>query len=304
MDESIFKPECLSCGALMSEIKALGFSLQTGLIDCPKCSEQHRYTINTDVMSLFRISVPIGYTGSTEKTIYPIGKPTLISAVKAGDLETVAHLLDGGAQPDMILDDTWETPLLVAASNGFLEIVKLLLARGANPNMSDKYGWSPLSCVQVKGFLDIVKVLEEHGATYAADEGPRLLNNAAEHGNLEGVKYLIEEKGVPLDQQTGYSGWTPLHSAACGGHIEVVRYLLSRGADPYKKHKFDADAFMVTEGAMKLTGVTQEQIKVLREILSLLREKEQKSLSQRSTANETSPPNLKPFAPKPWWKFW
>jgi hypothetical protein len=60
---------------------------------------------------------------------------------------------------------------------------------------------------------------------------------AARDGTVEDVKYFIEEKGVSVNSKTGMNnllfnlGETALHVAALCGKIEIVKYLISKGAD-------------------------------------------------------------------------
>lgn len=62
------------------------------------------------------------------------GRTALSLAAGQGHIEMVRVLLAGGAWVDPHEDyDTYETPLMAAAKNGHLEIVKLLVEAGANP---------------------------------------------------------------------------------------------------------------------------------------------------------------------------
>jgi ankyrin repeat protein len=59
------------------------------------------------------------------------------------------------------------------------------------------------------------------------------LNDACEAGDLEQVKMIVEapEMEVDLGEIDGV-GWTPLHFAVHGGNVDVVRYLIDdKGAD-------------------------------------------------------------------------
>lgn len=57
------------------------------------------------------------------------------------------------------------------------------------------------------------------------------LREAACYGDEEAVKALLE-RNVRINTQHDINGWTPLHWAAKRGNVNVVRYLLSKGADP------------------------------------------------------------------------
>jgi ankyrin repeat protein len=61
------------------------------------------------------------------------------------------------------------------------------------------------------------------------DDGWTCLQNAAGHGHLEIVKFLVE-CGADLNKQD-FDGWTPLHAASANGHLGVCRYLCERNAD-------------------------------------------------------------------------
>ena len=93
----------------------------------------------------------------------------------------------------------WDDELLEAARNGDLIKVQKALENGANPNVKDKDGHTPLHLAAFTGHADVARLLLEHGAD------PNFKNNI---------------------------GHTPLHIAAFTGHADVVRVLLERGADP------------------------------------------------------------------------
>ncbi|MBV0900129.1 MAG: ankyrin repeat domain-containing protein [Wolbachia endosymbiont of Fragariocoptes setiger] len=57
-----------------------------------------------------------------------------------------------------------------------------------------------------------------------------LLVNAAKRGVLDRVKFYLEEENVDIDS-TNRTGCTALHEASGNGYIEIVNYLISRGAD-------------------------------------------------------------------------
>jgi ankyrin repeat protein len=56
------------------------------------------------------------------------------------------------------------------------------------------------------------------------------IHKAAEQGHVAEVERLLQADPECLNQQ-GSGGWTPLHWAAAGGHVEVVKLLLSKGED-------------------------------------------------------------------------
>ena len=75
------------------------------------------------------------------------------------------------------------------------------------------------------------------------------------------VKYLIEQKGNPVDKKTHHSR-IYLQWAAAGGNLELVNYLLSKGSDINYRESHGADAIQyAAEGGNKNTAVYDALIK-------------------------------------------
>ncbi|NVO04522.1 MAG: ankyrin repeat domain-containing protein [Rhodoferax sp.] len=92
-----------------------------------------------------------------------------------------------------------QTPLLAyAARNGMAEVVRLMIARGANVNAADTEGFSALM-------------------------------EAASNGNVDSVKRLVAS-GANVNAASK-SGWTALHGAAMRGHQSALEYLVAQGAN-------------------------------------------------------------------------
>jgi ankyrin repeat protein len=81
--------------------------------------------------------------------------------------------------------------------------------------------------------FDTVKLLIESGVDiFKCDEqGVSLLDEAIVTGDLELVRYLVDEKGMDVNKTQRKSGFTPLMQAASYGYTDIVRYLLEKGAD-------------------------------------------------------------------------
>ena len=82
------------------------------------------------------------------------------SACSALHLEVVKLLLEKGADLSVASADGW-TPLNAAADSGHLEVVKLLLDKGADVSVASADGWTPLYSVASNGHLEVVKLLLE-----------------------------------------------------------------------------------------------------------------------------------------------
>ena len=74
---------------------------------------------------------------------YKTGETALHIVVKRGDMTYLRFLLAKGADPNM-KDDKGTTPLLLAATAGATEMIQLLLAQGANVNLGNSSGETPL----------------------------------------------------------------------------------------------------------------------------------------------------------------
>jgi ankyrin repeat protein len=96
------------------------------------------------------------------------GGTALIPACERGHVEVVKELLKTQIDIDHVNNLGW-TALLEAIVLGdggprHQEIVRLLVSAGANVNLSDKQGVTPLQHARRSGFEVIANVLESHGA--------------------------------------------------------------------------------------------------------------------------------------------
>jgi ankyrin repeat protein len=122
------------------------------------------------------------------------------------------------------------TPPL-ACTNGNGELVRLLLAAGADPNTTLRGGETALMTASRTGRVDPVKSLLDAGAKVDAKDrkGQTALMWAAADGHAAVVELLVKA-GADVHARLK-SGFTPLLFAAREGRIEVVPVLLKAGAD-------------------------------------------------------------------------
>jgi ankyrin repeat protein len=78
-------------------------------------------------------------------------------------LSTAALLLANGANANAQETDSGNTPLYIAASFGREDVVGLLLEKGADPNIVNLEGWSPLHAALVNGYKDIAGRIRARG---------------------------------------------------------------------------------------------------------------------------------------------
>jgi ankyrin repeat protein len=161
------------------------------------------------------------------------GRTALYCAVWGGHEEMVAFLMSQGAQLE-ITDQTGMTPFIMAACNGHVGVVKMLLHHmgGLRLSEADIYGRTALHHAAQKGHGEILAFLLSQGAQLdiTANCGMTLLMAAASRGHVHVAKMLLQHmKGLGLDERD-HRGWTALYCAASGGHAEMVAFLMSQGA--------------------------------------------------------------------------
>jgi len=193
--------------------------------------------------------------------------------VTVDPLPLIKKLLDAGADPNALVQNTprgrmregaprivFATSLMRAAFAGDIELVKLLLAHGADPHIESKDRETSLMAASglafINGYhrqrppaerLEVVKLLIELGEDVNAADGYGItaLMGAANLGDLEVVKYLVEkgadlaahdlgkkndgafgssiEPLMPLDYAIGVGTFVPNNAVIM--HTDVVKYL-------------------------------------------------------------------------------
>ncbi len=120
------------------------------------------------------------------------GRTALMFTVFNGHSEIAILLLDAGAKIDK-RDSLDRTALLYCATGPFPETAKILLDREADPNTvdSDEH-FSPLMHAAAEGHLEVVKVLIAYGADRSLKDvdGDDAASFAAQSGHMHVVEYL------------------------------------------------------------------------------------------------------------------
>jgi ankyrin repeat protein len=159
------------------------------------------------------------------------------SSTITGSLDVLNLLLERGADGNAC--NKWrETPLLIAANNGHTTAVKALLKSGADPSLCSEAGWSALTFAAHKGYDDIVTLLLQADAPVncrVTEDLSTPLHKACaggKPGHLSAVKQLLDAQA----DVHALNKWreTPLLTAANHGQAAAVKALLNSGADPCK----------------------------------------------------------------------
>jgi ankyrin repeat protein len=163
-------------------------------------------------------------------------------AVYLGDVAQVKNLIAAAADVNAKGHDG-KTPLDYAASYGQVEVARLLLAAGANPNaivedkepVVDRPAGTPLYYAVQGDHKDMVELLLDSGADANAKGryGATVLYWSAETGRLDMVKLLIAKGANPNIQMedNDFCDGTSLGVAIEHGYVEVAEALILGGAD-------------------------------------------------------------------------
>lgn len=168
----------------------------------------------------------------------PNKEPIIALAAREGFIDFVSTLIDFGANIDATTnDETCMNALLYAAENGHLEVLRLLLARGATLNQVDGKGRCALVLAASKGYFEIVCHLLQcdwHDVTVGlnlAKAAQQALIFAASNGHVEICDYLLDMAEVQINTiDNDLTGHTALTAACANGRVKVCEKLLKRGA--------------------------------------------------------------------------
>jgi ankyrin repeat protein len=177
-----------------------------------------------------------------EKGLFHIAEGLLnrAHAAEKGNLEIMRALIASGANVNQARRDG-DTFLIWAIKNRHLEIVRDLIAAGANVNEARRDGDTLLIWAIKNGHLEIARALiaaRAHVINQADEYGVTPLIWAIKNGHLEIARALITAR-AHINQAAQYGGGsTPLIWAAEKGHLEIVRALIAARAHVNKESKY------------------------------------------------------------------
>jgi ankyrin repeat protein len=174
----------------------------------------------------------------------PRGEP-VAAAIREHDLVKVRALLNGSPELLHAGDQRSNQPIHWAVMTRQLEFIDELLRRGADLNARRSDGGRPIHLTNgdyhFRGWRDVpddwptkpaevYQHLVSRGATVD-------LGMACATGNLARVRELLDQEPTLVNRLSDYGGYylgsgAPIKNAAARGHLDVVRLLLERGADP------------------------------------------------------------------------
>ena len=178
------------------------------------------------------------------------GMTALLFAARDGNLDAVRALLEAKAGVNQVSGGERSSPLVIAIANGHYEVGQLLLDHGANPNIANIDGLTPLYAAINMQYapvswapnpltgqekithLDLMKALLEHGADPNAKLNKKLWFSPSSHNQL-----WVNPVGA-----------TPFWRAAQATDVAAMHLLVAHGADPRIATNSGTTPLMVASG--------------------------------------------------------
>ncbi|XP_057809485.1 uncharacterized protein LOC131023870 isoform X2 [Salvia miltiorrhiza] len=159
------------------------------------------------------------------------GRRVLHHAAEMGHFQVCKFLIENAGVYIDVLTDKEDSPLMLAAKAEKVNIVKYLISKGAEVQMSSDKGFTALHYAVQKGNLELMELLLKSGADIDAESVDGTpLQYAASCGSVEAVKFLLKNNAEP-DAITSFFG-SPLISAIKSRSFECMELLLKGKADP------------------------------------------------------------------------
>ncbi|XP_019763189.1 ankyrin repeat and KH domain-containing protein 1 isoform X1 [Dendroctonus ponderosae] len=162
-----------------------------------------------------------------------LGISPLMLAAMNGHGAAVKLLLEMGSDINAQIETNRNTALTLACFQGRHEVVALLLDRKANVEHRAKTGLTPLMEAASGGYVEVGRVLLDKGADVNASPVPSsrdtALTIAADKGHVKFVELLLD-RGAQVEVKNK-KGNSPLWLAANGGHLPVIEMLYAHNAD-------------------------------------------------------------------------
>ena len=136
----------------------------------PRALDSQRYDIVTiaavkDDVTMLKLALALG--GDAKAITSPYDGTALIAAAHLGHDEVVRTLIAAGAPLDHVNNLGWtaviEAIVLGDGGRRHLACLKALLEAGANPNLPDRQGRTPLALARSRGFGQMIAALEAAG---------------------------------------------------------------------------------------------------------------------------------------------
>ncbi|KAL8125438.1 hypothetical protein AgCh_012942 [Apium graveolens] len=157
------------------------------------------------------------------------------SAAYYGDLYQLKGLIRAGADPNKT-DYDGRSPLHLAASKGYEDIILFLTQEGVDINICDNFGNTPLFEAVKSGHDQVVSLLIKEGAVLKIGDSGPFLCTAVARGDFDLIKRVLSAGTDP--NSSDYDHRTPLHVAASQGLYLLAKLLLESGASVLSRDRW------------------------------------------------------------------
>ena len=178
------------------------------------------------------------------------GMTALLFAARDGNLDAVKALVESGADVNQVSGGDGSSPINIAIANGHYTVGKYLLDHGADPNLANLDGLTPLYATVNMRFAPV-------------SWAPNPRTDQESVGSTEILQALLEGGANPNSRVKGklwfsptshdrswvdHKGATPLWRAAMSSDVEAMRILVAGGADPNLATDSGVTPLMVAAG--------------------------------------------------------
>jgi ankyrin repeat protein len=163
----------------------------------------------------------------------------------------VLLLLDHGVDVNA-KDKAGITPLVSACEGRHVEVMRLLLERGAEADMWCGWQGHVLNAASSRGQFEAVRLLLQHKVDVNGTRNSKnwsALHYASLFGHLEVARLLLDHRAEV--NSLSNDGSTPLWLALSNDHLEVVQLLLEHGADVHMRTSDSQSAFQYAKSLAK-----------------------------------------------------
>ncbi|XP_046543960.1 serine/threonine-protein phosphatase 6 regulatory ankyrin repeat subunit A-like [Haliotis rubra] len=156
------------------------------------------------------------------------GSTPVMHAAWAGQKNVFSLLVSQNVEMKL-LDLSRNNLLHLACQGGNTSIIKYLLPL-FDINSPGEDGWTPIMMAALSGKKDAYDLIAANGGipSLTTPQNDNVLHAACQGGNKAIVRKVIDSFGI---NTRGKNGCTPLMRAVVGGHMSVVKFLMSRHAD-------------------------------------------------------------------------
>eukprot|EP00210_Caulerpa_lentillifera_P002888 g2758.t1 len=206
----------------------------------------------------------------------------LLNAAVSGDLITVQDIIISKRINTEVRSIHGWTALNLACLAGRLQIVRFLVAVGADLESCENAGQSPLGSASINGHTAIVQYLLSLNPPAKINvmdyQGAQPIHYSAQYGFTQICEILLKS-GANVNAQAKSNGWTPLHAAAAGGFVDTVELLLEWKAD---RHIYDQQGNQPSD----VIGTTRPITRRMKGLVMCLLEPEATALDELCTRDD------------------